>query len=84
MDERKVRYIPILDLENQIEAQIVGAHLTDQGIPHRVHTNGDPAYAGIFQTQLGWGFIEAPAEYRDTIVEVYSDLTGKTPSTYEQ
>jgi hypothetical protein len=34
----------------------------------------DSAYDGLFQTELGWGHIEAQSEYRDRIEEVLADI----------
>jgi hypothetical protein len=64
----------ILELRNFSEATWMDAILTEEQIPHRVVSNGDPAYAGIFQVQNGWGHIEAPPEYEGEIHRIYRDM----------
>lgn len=69
-------YTRILELQNDAEARLLDAHLTELGIPHVLESFHDSAYDGIFQVQLGWGHIRAPEEYRNRIEEIYEDLTG--------
>lgn len=67
-------YEKIVELENEIEAGLMKAFLEEEGIPFRIQSYHDTAYDGIFQAQLGWGHIEAPAEYADEIRRIRSDL----------
>lgn len=69
-------YTRILELQNDAEARLLDAHLTELGIPHVLESFHDSAYDGIFQVQLGWGHVRAPEEYREQIEEIYADLTG--------
>jgi hypothetical protein len=64
----------ILELDNFSEASLLDAILIDENIPHRIVSNGDPAYAGIFQVQNGWGRVEAPPEYQEQIERIYRDI----------
>lgn len=61
-------------LDNEIQARLLDSVLTERGIPHRLRSYHDSAYDGIFQTQKGWGIIQAPAEYKEEILAVLGDL----------
>jgi hypothetical protein len=37
----------------------------------------DTAYDGLFQTQKGWGCINAPESYREEIKEILSDVRNE-------
>ena len=63
-------FIKIAVLENAIEAQLVDSILTDQNIPHRIRSHHDTAYDGLFQTQKGWGEIQAPKSYQPEIMDI--------------
>ena len=52
------------DIRDEIEGQQLRAILREQGIPHHLRSYHDSAYDGLFQVQLGWGYVEAPAAYR--------------------
>jgi hypothetical protein len=70
----------ILVLRNEAEAQLLDAILTERDIPHFMKSYHDSAYDGIWQSQLGWGHVEAPAEYQDEIEAIYADLgAGEHP-----
>ncbi len=70
-------YKKIIELKNDIEAQLISSILDEREIPHHMHSYHDSAYDGIFQVQLGWGHIEAPEEYREEIEKIYYDLGKK-------
>jgi hypothetical protein len=61
-------------LENTIEAQLVDSILSDRGIPHVMQSYHDTAYDGLFQTQRGWGQINAPLSCREAILEVVTEV----------
>jgi len=67
-------YDKILDLDNDVQAQLFDAILSDEGIPHLVVSYRDPAYSSIFQAVRGWGHLEAPAIYREKIEQIFDDL----------
>jgi len=73
------KFEKIVELQNDAEARLLHAHLEDRGIPHVVRSYHDTAYDGIFQVQFGWGHIEAPAAYREEILEIHEDLAGGEP-----
>jgi hypothetical protein len=73
-------FIKIAVLENEIEAGLLHSVLEDQNIPHIMHSYYDTAYDGLFQAQKGWGYVSAPAQYRDEIIRTVSDVR-KSPDT---
>ena len=66
--------VRILDLENEVIARFLESVLLDRDIPHIIRTYHDSAYDGLFAYQQGWGFIEAPEEYRDEILAIFNEL----------
>jgi hypothetical protein len=67
-------YIKASLLENEFEAQLLESILTERDIPHRIRSYYDTAYDGLFQTQLGWGYVSCPESYREEIQEIISEL----------
>ncbi|MTI65806.1 MAG: hypothetical protein FH753_04310 [Firmicutes bacterium] len=66
--------IKILILENEVEANLLDEILKDKNIPHIIKSYHDLAYDGIFQTQKGWGHVEALDKYKKEILEIYNDI----------
>jgi hypothetical protein len=66
----------IIVLNNEAEARLLEALLTERGIPHYMKSYHDAAYDGIWQTHLGWGHVEAPPEHRGEIEAIYADLVA--------
>ena len=66
--------IKIIDLKNQSEASIIDSILNENNIPHNIKSFHDSAYDGIWQTQYGWGILEAPEEYKDEIISIYKEI----------
>ena len=64
----------VASLENEVEAQILAAELTARNIPHVMRSYHDIAYGGIFQTQKGWGYVEAPEEHKQEILTILEDM----------
>ena len=64
----------ILVLNNQVEAKLLESILHERDIPFLIRTYYDSAYDGLWQAQSGWGHLEAPAEYREEILKIYSDM----------
>ena len=67
-------FIKAVTLDNEIEAGLLESILSERGIPHRMRSYHDTAYDGLFQTQKGWGCINAPESYREEIKEILSDV----------
>lgn len=71
------KYSEILILENEIEAQRLASILEQESIPHVVRSYHDSVYDGIFQSQRGWGHLEAPEEYAEKIREIYEKMKNE-------
>jgi hypothetical protein len=67
-------YYRVAVLENEFEAQLVDSILTQRDIPHLITSYHDTAYDGLFQTQLGWGYVSSPLAHQEEIQEILSDL----------
>jgi hypothetical protein len=67
-------YEKILVLNNEFEAGILEEILTDRKIPHGIVTSDDTALGGIMEMELGWGYVEAPASWRDEIIKLYQEI----------
>ena len=69
----------ILTLNNQFEATMLSQVLTDKGVPHALVPLGDSNFAGIEQMEYGWGYLEAPEEFTDEIMNCYGEVLKATP-----
>jgi hypothetical protein len=67
-------------LDNEIEAQALGAILEQLGISHSISSFYDTAFDGLFQAQKGWGAISAPAEHADQINQILAELRSPNPA----
>ena len=70
--------IPVADLDNPVEAQILDAMLDDHAIPHLIVSHEDTAYGGIFQLQHGWGYVTASEQQREVVQELLQQLREST------
>jgi hypothetical protein len=70
----------VIMLDNEIEAQRLGAILEEEGIAHLIVSYHDTVYDGLFQTQMGWGHVEAAAEDAPRIRELAAALRESTGS----
>jgi hypothetical protein len=68
------RFDKIAPLENDIEAMCLREELEAQGIPHLIQSKYDLAYDGLFQFSSGWGHVEAPRQYRESILEILKEI----------
>jgi len=64
----------IVSLNNEFEARRIEEILLDKQIPFILKSYHDTAYDGLWQTKSAWGHIEAPAKYRDEIIQLYSEM----------
>ena len=69
-----MKYVKILDLQNGILADRLSAALSESNIPHVIRSMHDTAYNGVYQAALGWGWVEAPEEERERIIEIFDDI----------
>ena len=67
-------YEKILVLNNEFEADLLEEVLTDRKIPHGIVIADDTALGGIMEMEFGWGYVEAPAKYRDEITRIFEEI----------
>ena len=70
--------VKILMFKNEIESMLLDEILTDKKIPHLIRSYHDSAYDGLWQSQSGWGHIEAPEEFADEILLTYNEMSEKS------
>ncbi len=73
-EESMEKFVKAADLNNEVHAQLVDAELEKRGIPHLVRSYHETAFDGLFQGQLGWGYIEGPESLKEEISRIVSDL----------
>lgn len=74
-------FITITVLENAVEAQLVTSILEEREIRHRIRSHHDTAYDGLFQTQKGWGDLEAPETCHQEIMEIIDQIRSEAART---
>ena len=67
----------IVDIENEFTGRLIESILKERDIPHILRTYHDSAYDGLWAFQQGWGFIEAPPEFRDEIMKIYDEILSQ-------
>ena len=70
----------IITLDNEVQAGLVDAILSDRRIPHIMQTYHDSAYDGLFQ-QEGWGVVLAPEQFRAEILAIVEDAKRRSSSS---
>jgi len=63
-----------IELANDAEAQVVGGLLEEAEIPHYIRTYHDSAYDGLFQTELGWGYVETPSDHAPDVLRIVESV----------
>lgn len=66
--------VKILIFENEIEATLLNSLLNERGIPHMIRSYHDSVYDGLWQTQSGWGHLEASEEFEAEIMQIYMEM----------
>jgi hypothetical protein len=69
------RTVKILEFNNEIEAKLLDGMLAERDIPHLIRSYHDSAYDGLWQTQSGWGHLEAPEKYREEILKIFNEMS---------
>jgi len=70
--------VKILSLDNEFQAMLLDDILKERNIPHIMKSYHDSAYDGLWQTQSGWGQIDAPGEYRDEILDIFNNMAKES------
>ena len=68
-------YEKILVLNNEFEASLLEEVLNDRKIPHGIVTSDDTALGGIMEMEFGWGYVEAPARFKEEISKIFEEIT---------
>ena len=68
-------YEKILVLNNEYEAELLEEVLIDKRIPYSIIPHEDSVLEGINQMENGWGYVEAPARFREQIMSVFNEIT---------
>lgn len=69
------RTVKILVFNNEIEAELLDGMLTERKIPHLIRSYHDSAMDGLWQTQSGWGHLEAQEEYKEEIIQIFNEMS---------
>jgi hypothetical protein len=65
----------ILTINNEFEASILEEVLIDRKIPYGIVTESDSSFGPIESMEIGWGYVEAPPEFKDEIISIYAEIT---------
>lgn len=68
------KFVKVLVIENQFEAQVLESILKDRKIPHFLKSYDDIAYGNLFQFHKCWGQLSAPEQFKKEIIEIVNDL----------
>lgn len=68
------RFKKVVVFDHEIQAQRLDGVLTERGIPHLLRSYDDLAYGGLFQSQKGWGQLEAPERFHREVTAIFADL----------
>lgn len=72
--EPDARFEKVAVLDSEVQAELLDGVLSGQGIPHIMQSYHDSAYDGLFQSQMGWGHVSAPARFRGEILATLESL----------
>ncbi|MDY7027346.1 MAG: hypothetical protein SVR04_03500 [Spirochaetota bacterium] len=73
----------VISIDQQIEAAYLESVLKDRDIPYVLVSYYDTAYAGLFQSQDGWGHVEVPMEHADEVRTLYTEVKKAGPAGRE-
>ncbi len=74
MAEPEEQFVKIAVLRNEVEARLLDSILGERSIPHLIRSYYDSAYNGLFQSQKGWGRLDAAEKHKQEILEILEDL----------
>ncbi len=66
----------ILVINSDYEASVLEEVLIDRKIPYGIVNESDSSFGPIESLEVGWGYVEAPPEYREEIKSIYAEITG--------
>lgn len=68
--------VKVLEFDNEFEANQLDGILAEKNIPHIIRTYHDSAYDGLWQSQSGWGHLEAPENFSEEILAIFKDMSA--------
>jgi hypothetical protein len=71
-------YEKILVLGNAFEAERMEELLRAKNIPYAVIQTEDSVLGGIMNLEKGWGYLEAPLNFKKEILALYEEKVKKT------
>jgi hypothetical protein len=74
------RFEKIAGLDNEVQAELMDAVLTERKVPHIMQSYHDSALDGLFQAGKGWGAILAPESSRQEILTALEDIRQQSSS----
>ncbi|QTA90270.1 hypothetical protein [Desulfonema magnum] len=80
--DKQKEFIKVAILESTIEAQVTGAVLEEENIPHLIRSYHDTAYDGLFQFQKGWGEIRAPLSHKEEILKILDEVRSENYNNF--
>ncbi len=72
---KRSQWVPILRLHNKFEALLFSDVLDEHQIPHWLHRLCDESLGSLWQSQQGWGILEAPTECIEQIKALYAQFS---------
>jgi hypothetical protein len=75
------RFEKITVLDNEVQAELMDAVLSDRKIPHIMQSYHDSALDGLFQAGKGWGVILAHESSKEEILAALADIRSQSQSS---
>jgi len=73
----------VIPISLEIEAEYLKSILKDNDIPSVFVSYYDTAYAGLFQSQNGWGHVEVPMDHAEEVKRLYAELKQSSTNPEE-
>jgi hypothetical protein len=74
------RFDKIAGLDNEVQAELMDAVLSERKIPHIMQSYHDSALDGLFQAGKGWGVVLAPESFKQEILTALTDIRRQSKS----
>jgi len=74
----------MIQVRNEVEANLLEALLEAEGIPHYIKVYRDPAYRGVWTLNDAYGQVECPPEHRRRVEEVLQGIRRGGSGSGEQ
>jgi hypothetical protein len=74
MEVKMNDYTIVAPIENEIQAELLDAVLSERNIPYIIVSHHDSAFDGLFSAYHGWGCVKAPPEFHEEIKQIIETL----------